>query len=514
MSRRTIFLLLTTIVILASFLRLFHIAAIPPGLYPDEAMDGNNALEIAHRGPFLSGLKVFYPENNGREGLYVNVVAVLIKLSGGIHEPWIVRLPAAISGILTVLGLYFLAAELFGNQVGLLAAFLLATSFWHINFSRIGFRAIMAPLFLTWALYILIKGFKKLENGAPFWHAAPLFLTAGILWALGFYTYIAYRVTPALILLIFAFYWIAARKGSWQRQYFLLAATFGAVLAVVAAPLVHYFRRNPGTFLGRASQISVFSAPAPLRDLARNTWKTLAMFDFQGDANWRHNLSGRPELFWPVGILFLLGIVVAFRALVRNSSKSAGSHARKRADGIDATAHSRFPFALLFAWFLLAMLPVVISDDILPHALRCLLMIPCVFIFAALGGCALYGWLRKIVDARWLKVGAFMFLGLLAFEAYHAYFIVWTRNPNVPEAFNADYVVIGRELNALPAATPKYVVVDAAGVVVRGTPMPAQTVMFITDTYEPEEQAAKNIHYVLPNDQGGIPVGAAVFHLR
>jgi len=514
MSRRTIFLLLTAIVVLASFLRLFHFATIPPGLYPDEAMDGNNALEIAHGEPFLSGFKVFYPENNGREGLYVNVVAVLIKVSGGIHEPWIIRLPAAISGILTVLGLYYLAAELFGAQVGLLAAFLLATSFWHINFSRIGFRAIMAPLFFAWALYILVKGFKKLEDGASFSRAAPLYMISGVLWALGLCTYIAYRVTPALILLVFAFYWIEARKGSWQRRYLLSATTFGVVSAVIAAPLVHYFHTNPGTFSGRAAQISIFSSATPLRDFARNTWKTLAMFNIQGDANWRHNISGRPELFWPVGLLFLLGIIVGFRSLLGNFSKSAGKDARENIAGADAAPHSKSPFVLLFAWFLLAMLPVVVSDDILPHALRCLLMIPCVFMFAALGGHSVYRWLRRFVAVRWLKVATSIFLGLLVFEAYHTYFILWANNPNVPEAFNADYLAIGRELNALPPATPKYVVVDASGVLVRGIPMPAQTVMFITDTFEPEDQAAKNIHYVLPNEESSIPAGATVFHLR
>jgi 4-amino-4-deoxy-L-arabinose transferase-like glycosyltransferase len=514
MSRRTIFVLLTAILVLASFLRLFHFAAIPPGLYPDEAIDGNNALEVAHAQPFLRGFKVFYPENNGREGLYVNVVAVLIKVSGGIHEPWIVRLPAAVSGILTVLGVYFLAAELFGAQVGLLAAFLLATSFWHVVFSRIGFRAIMAPLFLTWALYLLIKGFNKLENGASFLRAAPLFLIGGALWALGFYTYIAYRVTPALILLIFVFYWLQARKRGWQNKFSPATAIFVVVSAAVAAPLFHYFYANPGTFSERASQISVFSSATPLRDLARNTWKTLAMFNIHGDTNWRHNISGRPELFWPVGLLFLLGIVVGIRSFAGNLSNSGGTRARKAIVGVGAAARSSFPFALLFAWFFLAMLPVVMSDDILPHALRCLLMIPCVFIFAALGGRSLYEWLRKIVASRWLTVATFIFLALLAFEAYHAYFILWARNPNVPEAFNADYLAIGRELNALPAATPKYVVVDATGVIVRGIPMPAQTVMFITDTFDPEEQAAKNIHYVLPGEENGIPAGATVFHLR
>jgi len=49
----------------------------------------------------------------------------------------------------------------YGEKIGLLSAFFLATSFWHINFSRIGFRAIMAPFFLIWAVYFLIKSFNK-----------------------------------------------------------------------------------------------------------------------------------------------------------------------------------------------------------------------------------------------------------------------------------------------------------------------------------------------------------------
>ncbi|MGC1187830.1 MAG: glycosyltransferase family 39 protein [Candidatus Acidiferrales bacterium] len=512
MSRRNLFVMLMAVILLASFLRLLHFASIPPGLYPDEAMDGNSALEAAHTSPFLRGLKVFYPENNGREGLYVNAVAVLFKISGAAPEPWVVRLPAAISGILTVAGLYFLAAELFSVEVGLLAAFLLATSFWHIDFSRIGFRAIMAPLFLTWTLYFLLKAFRKLRNGASSLRVVPFFLISGVLWALGFYTYIAYRVTPALILLVFAFYWLERRKGITRSQVIRAAAVFCSFSAIVSVPLAYYFRTNPGTFFERASQISVFGSATPLRDLARNTWKTLAMFNIRGDANWRHNISARPELFWPVGILFLLGIVIGLSSLFSKAAKSTHEDAAK--DASAGIPHSRFPFALLFAWFLLAMLPVVISDDIAPHALRALLMIPCAFLFAAVGGHSLYQWLRKFVEPRWLKLATIGFLGLLTFHAYHAYFVVWAGNPNVPDAFNSNYVIIGRELNSLPASTPKYLVVEARGVLVRGIPMPAQTIMFITDTFGAEEQAAKNIHYVLPDEESSIPGDAKVFYLR
>src|SRR5580704_3902154 len=163
MSKRTRIWLLVGILALATFFRFYQLTTTPPGLYPDEAMDGANAQYAAHTDQF----KVFYPEDNGREGLYVNILAVAFKF----HllpetAPWSVRFPAAVAGILTVWGIYLLVAELFkerdeGYAIALLAAFLLATSFWGINFSRIGFRAILAPLLLTWSLYFLIKAFRS-----------------------------------------------------------------------------------------------------------------------------------------------------------------------------------------------------------------------------------------------------------------------------------------------------------------------------------------------------------------
>jgi len=153
------YILLAGILLLGIFFRFYHLTSTPPGLYPDEAIDGNNAAEVHQTGQF----KVFYPEDNGREGLYVNALAVLDNVLPD-NEPWVVRLPAAVAGTLTVLGLYFLAAELFGTGTGLLAAFLLATSFWHINFSRIGFRAILAPLLLTWTIWLVIKAIKTIRT--------------------------------------------------------------------------------------------------------------------------------------------------------------------------------------------------------------------------------------------------------------------------------------------------------------------------------------------------------------
>jgi 4-amino-4-deoxy-L-arabinose transferase-like glycosyltransferase len=181
-----ILLLFAGIIIFASFLRLYHITTTPPGLYPDEAADGNSALQVIQTRHF----QVFYTGDNGREGLYVNTLVFFIKIFG--NKPWVVRLPAAITGILTVVGIYFLGAELFGAETGLLAAFLLAACFWHIDLSRVGLRAIMSPLFVVWSLFVLLRA---LRTSRP-WRGMPLVTIAGVLFAAGFFTYIAYRIMP------------------------------------------------------------------------------------------------------------------------------------------------------------------------------------------------------------------------------------------------------------------------------------------------------------------------------
>jgi len=67
---------------------------------------------------------------------------------------------------------------------------------------------------------------------------------------------------------------------------------------------------------------------------------------------------------------------------------------------------------------------------------------------------------------------------------------------------------------ALGNEIPKYVVVNESSVDVRGIPVRAQTTMFITDTFTPEKQKEKNIHYVLSKDANTIPDGAKVFYLQ
>lgn len=561
-------LLLFVVIIIASFMRLYNIGEAPPGLYPDEAMNGNNALEALATGQF----KVFYPENNGREGFFINIQAISVAMFG--NEPWALRSVSAIFGILTVLGLYFLTRELFRpaksthadgsseahlerhEKIALLAAFLLATSLWHIIFSRIGFRAIMAPFFMTWGTYLLLvmhrsfSAFKArqlatsapLELGAPSVFAIPKEKTywglnlytilfagaAGFVFGLGFNSYIAYRIMPIVPACMFAhWYWTARDARKELGRAFVI---FAAMAAFALLPLIWYFSMNPQDFFGRTSQISVFSAEHPIYELVLNIGKTIGMFYVQGDMNWRHNLAGRAELFWPAGIMFLIGILAAIRAtgkLVMQLVKQITTKEAPMQEAEEVTAQTDQPSPLALTvpllWLLTAMLPVVISAEGIPHALRAILMIPPVFILAGAGGIWLYERLIAFAqgadpESTWshvkgmvLKVLVVVLFILLPTEAYFMYFVRWSKDPNTFGAFAQNYVDLGREIALVPNETPKYIIVSAGGTDVRGIPMPTQTVMFLTDSFTPQKQREKNIRYILPQQEADIPTGARIF---
>ena len=459
MGKKT-WLILAIIIALAVFLRFFDLARVPPGLYPDEAMNGNNALEALANKDW----KVFYPENNGREGLFINLQSLSLAVFG--NKPWALRLVSAVFGTFTVLGLFFLSKALFENhQIALLASFFLAASFWHINFSRIGFRAIMAPFFLVWGLYFFFKFFKDQGSSAAQTLAAAF---GGFLFGLGAHSYIAYRIPP-LLLLTPLIYRSPTSTGSRTSCFPCLAALFLFFAFLAFAPLGLYFAENPADFFGRTNQISIFSESAPLKALSVNIVKTLGMFWFYGDGNWRHNFSGSPQLSLPVGIFFFIGLWLALKNL------------------------RSFNSVFLLSWLIIALLPVIISAEGLPHALRAIMAIGPVMILAGWGGIYIFEKIKNWRPARVLFAAILLFI---AFESFDKYFLNWAPAPQVYFAFAADSVELGEDLNALPKELPKYVVVNAVGVEVRGIPMPAQTIMFITDTFRPGRQQEKNIFYL------------------
>ncbi|MDP3935352.1 MAG: hypothetical protein Q8Q46_04015, partial [Candidatus Giovannonibacteria bacterium] len=261
---------------------------------------------------------------------------------------------------------------------------------------------------------------------------------------------------------------------------------FMAFLA--ALPLLWYYAQNPADFFGRTSAISIFNLPAgkagsanPLGQFSENVVKTLGMFNFAGDFNWRHNFAGSPQLWWPVGILFLIGI---FGALC---SSTLGVKSQKT-----PSVSPRNAYNFLFLWFGVMILPVALSNESLPHALRAIVLIPPAIIFAALG----LDWFWENIRPR-LRIFIFIFLAAATLQVYSQYFLRWAPNFNVYQAFQADITEKARWLNREPKEIKKYVITDSVDKVdTDGALMSFQPIVFITDTFYPKKQAEKNIYYI------------------
>ena len=420
-------LLLLMIAAVAVLFRFAALSHIPPGVFSDEALNGNEGIHAWRS----RDLKVFYPTNNGREGLWINLIGISESILG--TNPLGLRFSSAIVGSLTVFCLYLLAAELRSVRTGLLSAWFLATGFWHVALSRMALRAIAVPLLLTASLCLLFRSMRALNTKSNS-RSALLAIFGGFIYGLGFQTYIAYRFTPFVVLALF---WAELQRhrklakpiGPWVRVFTLWV---GAAVAA-ALPVGLYFLNHPSDFFARAEQVWIFAEPDPLIAFGKGLLPTAGMFNIKGDCAWLYNLGCSPQLLPPVGLLFVLGVWLSLRRACR--------------EGILARTDW-----LLLVWFLVMLLPTLLTGG--PSALRSVGALPPVFILVGIGAEFVLQKLANRPTAYHLMLAAFIATG--GIEAYR-YFFLWGNDPRAAYEFDAPRVAIGRFLNSLPESTSRYV---------------------------------------------------------
>lgn len=488
-------MIVVSIVAIAAFFRFYQLDVTPPGLWPDEAANGVDALKALDE----NDLRIFYPANNGREGLFINIQAFSIKLFGA--TPFALRVVSAIFGTLTVLGLYLLTKQIFNWRLASISGFFLAISFWHVNFSRIGFRAIMLPFILVWAFYFLWRGLRN--------NQLKEFFIAGLIGGMGFYTYFSFRIAPLIAIILFWNYWSYLKKDFDHSKYeyakIKLLQGFALMMLTVivtAMPMAYYFYSHPEDFLKREGRpISVFAQDEPLKEFSLSIVKTLAMFNFNGDYNQRHNIPGSAQLALPIGLLFLVGFIREF------------THWIRRKHGHFSPIHT-----FLFSWFFIMLLPGFLSTEA-PHALRTIGVIPVAMIFAGQG----FWWLISLIfrthrltdphfyadkpvymreSRAFIGLTILISLASLGFFEYSRYFNNWANEPGLKEAFTQRYVYISDYLNNDKSAGSKYILVNEGDVLVDGVPNNAQTIKFLTRTHSLACSDEKKIYYIR-NDQLG-----------
>ena len=268
----------------------------PPGLSHDEVANW-----LIDRRILAGEHAVYFTQAYGHEAGFHYLQAGSITVLG--DNALALRLPAFFAGLLLVAVTFTLLRHLFGWEVALPAAALLAVLFWPVFFSRQGLRAITLPVVSGLSAYFWWRGWS---SGKWLWWG-----NAGILAGLSLYTYMAARAVPifyALYLLYLLLFHRAQLKTRWRQ-----IALFLGLMLLVALPLTLFLLRTP------SAEFRISEIDAPLRALRAgdfrpildNALKFLGMFGLAGDPLWRQNVAGMPVFDPLTATLFYAGLALS-----------------------------------------------------------------------------------------------------------------------------------------------------------------------------------------------------------
>lgn len=143
------------------------------------------------------------------------------------YPEYMVRIPSVIIGIATVMLIYKLAKEMYGEKAGLVSSLLLCFLPWHVVYSRLGLSLILAPFFGCLIFLALIKAIHKKSN---LWFLVSwLFLGIGSL-----YTYNASLSFIPIFLVTLLF---LRKELNWLRPRTFIGGI--TVLIILLYPLLH-----------------------------------------------------------------------------------------------------------------------------------------------------------------------------------------------------------------------------------------------------------------------------------
>ena len=381
--RNILFLIL--IVAIAFFLRFYKVTEVPPSLNWDEVSIAYNAYSVMKTGKDEWG--VTFPVHFKAYGEYKLPAQIYVSIPGiylfGLNELG-VRITPVIYGTLTVLLLYFLTRKIFRSDlIGATAAFLLAISPWHIQLTRASFESSFAVFWIVLGVWLLVKGFEDKK-----W-----LILAMIPLALSVYTYNSARVFVPLFLVVIL--WIYRKDLlRWKKQLLVVLILFGVLLLPLVPFTVSQDRNSryklvsvtddPGLVPRINERRGLSTLPDPLPRLIHNKVTYISYYiasnylahftpDFlfiSGAPHKQHHVQGVGQLYLFQLPLLFIGLYCLFKE------------------------KNKFRF-LLSSWILLGFVPVSVTNDSIPHALRTMITLPPFLMVCGLGIVKGWQWVKN-----------------------------------------------------------------------------------------------------------------------
>ncbi len=404
------------IILFAAILRFYQLGNNPPSIDWDEASLGYNAYSLLKTGRDEYGnswpisIRSF---NDYKPPLYVYLSVPSIAVFG--LTEFAIRFPSALLGTVAIGVLFLLARELIQgkqkNHFPEIAAFLLAISPWHLQFSRVAFEANIALTFFMIGVYFLMKALNKASSG--------YFVASSALFIAAMYSYHSARLVVPVFLSI---YLLVHRKNFFaQIKQAFPAIAIGLVLLIPLGITI-----MKGSAQSRFSTVSIFTNPGiftneqekidrqrvywnedeeqkSLFSIFHHRWIVLSTIITEGyldhfnldflflksDGIGRHSAVGMGLLYYWELPAILIGLY-----LVASQDKEK--------------------LKLIVPWLLSAPLAAALTTQT-PHAVRSLIMLPPLVLIIA--------YAVDSIQKSWLKIGLSLIIALNTLHYLNLYYI-------------------------------------------------------------------------------------------
>ena len=210
--------------------RLHDLSAVPPEMTSDHIEKLLDGLRV-----YQGDRSVFFPNNGGREGFQMYLVALIGGRVG--FEFDALKLATVIEGVITLPVLWWMARQVIGtetdaerrlgNWIGLTLAGFVAVSAWHLMLSRLGLRIVLTPLTTALVIGFLARAMR--------YNLMRDFLALGVVLGAGMYFYQANRMLPLLAVVGIALVMISQIRR--RDDVLRVVITIIALTLIVVLPL-------------------------------------------------------------------------------------------------------------------------------------------------------------------------------------------------------------------------------------------------------------------------------------
>jgi 4-amino-4-deoxy-L-arabinose transferase-like glycosyltransferase len=304
---------LAAVVALGAFFRFHQLATIPGEKWGDLGFHYGDVLSI-QQGDY----QIYFPRwGRGREPMFFYLLALYTRVFG--FSSYATKVTSALIGLATVPALYLWARELFGREVGLYSAALLATSKWHVILSRSSFRVSLLPLFVSLVGYSLVRALRARGDR----NAAK----TGLLLGLSLYSYPSSLALPLAVGLSLAALVLVNRRAFGKQDLRKVAILIG-VMVVALVPLARTVFANPPSYLDRGG-IWVDGGLLGKKLASQNTWtmtrtlldrfrRAILQFNYKGYYYGYYGIPHQRHMGFLDGILLVFGFVYSLAYWRRN----------------------------------------------------------------------------------------------------------------------------------------------------------------------------------------------------